>query len=67
MDVEVGPNDTVINVVVVGGAPCGSYLVPPGKKAQIPVPPVPPGTQLYVSVGKGLRARILLVEVIASF
>ena len=63
--VEVGPNDTTVEVDA-GTKPVTSHPVQPGKTATIPVPPVTPGTILAVTVGKGLRARMILVEVVAK-
>ena len=67
IDVDVGVNDA--NVDIKDGNPANSrtHDVPPGKRASIPVPPVPDGTVLTVSVGKGARARTFLVEVVSSF
>ena len=63
--VDVGPNDSTVEVSVNGSGHTTSTQVSPGKQASIPVPDVPPGTLLHVSVGKGNRERIILVEVIA--
>lgn len=63
IDVSVGPNDD--SVEVHAGGQGQTHQVPPGKKVTVPVPPVPPGTVLTITVGKGLRTRILYVEVIA--
>lgn len=67
IQVEVGANDTTIDVK--DGNPMHSltYKVEPGKTVTIPVPPVPGGTVLTISVGRGPRARTVLVEVIAPF
>ena len=65
IEVDVGTNDGSVEVSSGGPGTTTSHPVPPGKKVSIPVPPVPGGTILFVSVGRGLRARILLVEVIA--
>ena len=63
VDIEVSFNDPTVEVSL-GGAETTSYPVGPDKKATIPVPPVPPGTILYVSIGKGLRRKVLLIEVV---
>ena len=63
VEVQVGYNDPSVEVSL-GGSETTSYPVGPDKKATIPVPPVPPGTVLYVSVGTGLRRRVLLIEVV---
>jgi len=65
IQVEIGPNDTEVEVSEAGVGTPTRHPVPPGKTATIPVPNVPGGTLLYVSVGKGRRARIILVEVFA--
>lgn len=63
--VNVGPNDTSVEISVAGTDEVVSVPVPPNKDAVITVPPVPPGSYLLVTVGKGLRTRVLIVEVIA--
>ena len=63
--VNVGPNDSSVEVSVAGSDDTTSHDVEPNKDASIPVPNVAPGTLLVITVGKGLRARVLLVEVIA--
>lgn len=63
--VNVGPNDSTVEINVAGTSEVQVVDVPPNKDAVIPVPPVPPGTILFITVGKGLRARVLIVEVIA--
>lgn len=65
MTIEVGPNDTTVEISVGNSDQTVSVPVPPGKEAVVPVPNVPPGSVLWVSVGKGLRRRTILVEVIA--
>jgi hypothetical protein len=64
--VDVGPNDSTVEVSVFGSGSTTSHEVQPGKGAEVPVPAVPPGTILQVTVGRGQRMRIILVEVIAS-
>lgn len=65
VDVQVGPNDSTVEVSVGGSSNSDSHPVDPGKSVTIPVPPVPQGTLLYISVGKGLRRRLIVLEVIA--
>ncbi len=65
--VEVGPNDSTVEVKDGDPNHSKSYDVEPGKTAQIPVPNVPPGTVLLIRVGRGARARLLMVEVVATF
>ncbi len=67
IEVDVGPNDTSVEVST-GSLPGTTvHKVTPGKRASIPVPNVPGGTILSVSVGQGARARVVLIEVIALF
>ena len=64
IDVHVGTNDSEVEVSAGGpGAPT-AWPVGPGRDAHIPVPNVPAGTVLAVAVGKGLRRRVLLIEVV---
>lgn len=65
--VDIGANDATIEIK--DGTPGNSKTVDvtPGKQASIPVPPVPGGTVLTISIGKGARARTILVEVISLF
>jgi hypothetical protein len=65
VQVQVGPNDSTVEVSVGGSSDSTSHDVSPGKGVTIPVPPVPQGTILYISVGKGLRRRLIVLEVIA--
>ena len=65
--VEVGPNDTTVEIKIVGTNSSKSFDVEPNKTSSVPVPPVPGGTLLFVTVGKGLRARVTVVEVVSSF
>jgi len=65
IDVDVGPNDSSVEVSAGSSGNTTSHDVSPGKQAHIPVPSVPGGTILTITVGRGLRARIILVEVIA--
>jgi hypothetical protein len=63
--VQVASNDATVAMV---DASTGSRIhvdVQPGKTATLPVPNVPPGTFLIVSVGRGLRASFLFVEVVS--
>ena len=66
MTVEVGPNDTTVEVTNATTGATTTHGVEPGKSATIPVPSVPGGTMLIVTVGTGLRTRIIFVEVISS-
>lgn len=64
--VGLGPNDTTVEISQAGGGPVTKVKVEPGKQASIPVPNVPGGAVLYVQIGTGARARILVVEVIST-
>lgn len=64
-NVEVGPNDSTVEVSASGSSTSTSHDVEPNKTASIPVPAVPAGTVLMVTVGKGARARTVIIEVIA--
>ena len=63
IDVEIGPNENTVQVNYDNHT--SSYRVSPGKTASVPVPPVPPGTVIAITIGQGLRQRLLLVEVVA--
>ncbi len=63
--VNVGPNDASVEVSSAGSSDTTTHDVEPNKDASIPVPNVPPGTFLFITVGKGLRARVIVVQVIA--
>jgi len=63
--VNVGPNDTTVEINIAGTDKTQVVDVPPNKDASVQVPAVPPGTLIFITVGKGLRARVLLVEVVA--
>lgn len=62
--VDVGTADQTIEIGV-GAGETKTYPVGPDRTARIPVPNVPSGTVLVLSCGRGRRARIVLVEVIA--
>jgi len=63
--VRVGPNDSMVNIGVAGSDKTSTTKVEPNKDATLPIPDVPGGTILYVTVGQGLRRRVIFVEVIA--
>lgn len=63
--VEVGPNDASVEISTPSEGKAESYPVTPGKEAVIPVPDVPAGTVVVVTVGDGLRAHAILIEVVA--
>lgn len=64
VEIEVGPGFASVDVGPAGGATT-RYSVPDGRVVSVPVPPVPPGTVLIVSAGKGLRRRVIFIEVVA--
>jgi len=66
MTVEIGPNDNSIEVTNSSTGVTVSHDAVPGKGATIPVGNVPGGTTLIVTVGKGMRTRIIFVEVTSS-
>ncbi len=63
--VDVGPNDTSIEVKEALSGEITSYPVSPGKSVTIPVPALPPGAFFSVTIADGKRKRSQLVEVIA--
>lgn len=65
LSIDIGPNDTTVEVSSSGGGTIYTYAVVPGKQADIPAPPVPEGTILIVTVGRGARRRKHIVEVVA--
>jgi hypothetical protein len=64
IQVNVGQNSGTVEVNS-GGDATSSYPVPSNKTVTIPVPNVPPGTILTITVGAGLSQRIIYVEVVA--
>lgn len=65
MKVEVGTNDTTVEVSAGSASTTTSHRVAPNKVATIPVPPYPPGTVLKVTVGHPPNTRVIYVEVVA--
>ncbi len=65
VSVEVGPNDSTVEISTAGNNDTTSTRVEPNKTATVPIPDVPGGTLLLITVGKGSRRRTILVEVIA--
>ena len=63
---DIGPNDSAVDVSATGSDDVSHFNVTPNKTAEIPVPNVPPGTVLHVTVGKGNRLRIIIVEVVGT-
>lgn len=62
--VNVGPNDPSVSLTNNATGDSSSFPVDPGKDTTIPIPNVPGGTILTITVGSGQRARIIIVEVI---
>jgi len=65
MNVQVGPNETSVEISTGTQVGTTTHSVAPNKTATIPVPPVPGGTILTVTVGNGEHTRTILVEVVA--
>ena len=63
--IEVGTNDGTVQVCPRNSNRTASHHVPGNKRVVVPVPNVPPGTLLVVSVGSGDRAYCILIEVVA--
>jgi hypothetical protein len=63
--VELGPNDSTVEIAFSSGGLVASHSVTPGKEVTLPVPLVPGGTFLCVAVGKGARRRYILLQVSA--
>ncbi len=61
--VEVAGNDQFVEVST-GGTDADNVPVGPGKQALVPIPNLPAGTIVVISVGKGLGRRILIVEIV---
>lgn len=65
IEVDVGTNDSTVEVSVGGQSATTSHDVPPHRRVSIPVPAVPGGSVLWITAGIGLRRQILRIEVIA--
>lgn len=65
VQVEVASADIAVTVVAQGSTDVRNYPVPPSKAVAVPIPQVPPGTILILSVGRGLLVHHMLVEVVA--
>lgn len=63
--VNVGPNDPSVQVTNNSNGSTSNAPTNPGKDTPVPIPNAPGGTFITISVGTGLRARIIIVEVIA--
>ena len=60
-------SDVRIEVAVVGHSESTTYTLVADGTASVPVPPVPGGTLLTISVGSGPNTHSVLVEVVSSF
>ncbi|MCA8978067.1 MAG: hypothetical protein KDC98_25295 [Planctomycetes bacterium] len=60
--VNVGPNDSSIQVTDPTTQNTTTHKVEPGKDTTIPMPNAPGGTMVRVQIGKGLNAQFLVVE-----
>jgi len=65
IQVEVGPNDTSVEVHTSGQGDTTKYQVPPNKSVSVTIPPSPPGTLVSICIGTGFRRRRIYVEVVA--
>ncbi|MBM4060665.1 MAG: hypothetical protein FJ265_06170 [Planctomycetes bacterium] len=63
--VNVGPNESSVTIANATTGASVTIPVAPGKDTQIPIPNVPGGTVLTISIGVGTTARIIVVQVIA--
>lgn len=65
IEVSVDTGGSSVEVNPGGSGEVTSHEIGDDGTVSIPVPNVPPGTLLYISVGKGPRMQIVVVEVIA--
>ncbi len=63
IDLEVGSNADHVDVSI-GGPVIVTVPVGPDRRARVPVLPLPAGTILFVSIGRGLLRHVLLVEIV---
>ena len=66
MTIDVATGDKQVCVSQPGSGRIEQHSVAANGSVTFPVPNVPAGTILMISVGRGLRARVLLVEVLGS-
>jgi hypothetical protein len=63
--VNVGSNEPSVEVNEAGSTGSTSIPVEPNKDTPIPVPPVPPGTVLFITIGRGANAKTFEVLIVA--
>jgi len=66
VSVDVGVNESEVELTEVGGGFSSKATVEPGKTANIPIPGVQGGSVLILKLGKGPRARMMVIEVISA-
>lgn len=66
VNVDVGVNETDVELTEVGGGFSSTATVEPGKTASLPIPGVPGGAVLILKLGKGPRARMMVIEVVSA-
>jgi hypothetical protein len=62
--VDVGSNDATIEVTDASTGATTSHPVAPGKTTAIPVPALPAGSVILVSVGKGPNTEVIAIEIV---
>jgi hypothetical protein len=62
--VQVGTGDKAVESNT-GSPTTRQHPVRADGRATVPLPPVPPGTIVAITVGRGLQQRVILVEVVA--
>lgn len=61
--VEVACNETTVEIGVVGARDVRTVTVGPDGIAEVPIPDVPSGTTLVLSVGRGARRHLVVLTV----
>ena len=64
--VDVGSADTSVQLGSAEGGLLGSYPVGGSRRVVIPVPAVPGGSLLWVRAGRGVDAKVILIEVVET-
>ncbi|MCB9876979.1 MAG: hypothetical protein H6835_05180 [Planctomycetes bacterium] len=65
LNVEVASNDDSVAVTNPLTGETTHHGVGPSKVASVPIPPLPPGSVLHITVGWGARTRTVTVEIVA--